>query len=309
MEFTLTVIIFILTVIIYFHLVQQYKKGEDLEIYEIDYATNQQLQEICDLKQPITFKLKPKELFEKIQLNDYNKSFEVKVKSSEDYYNNITNKHAGEYIKMSMTAFENLTKLDVKFIYFTENNEEYIEDSELKTKLKLFDSYLKPQYSVILQTKYDIMTATKNAYTPLKYHLNHRNFIAVVSGKVNIKLTPWKSYKFLHGINNYDKYEFYSPIDVWNPPSKYNDEMNKLKFLEFTIESGHILYIPSYWWYSIKYNEENTVLYNITYNSLMNITANIPELTKHYIEINMPQITKIPENTTTKSNIQHLENI
>jgi hypothetical protein len=306
MDFIFTVVIFVFIIIIYFHLVQQYKKGEDLEIYEMDYASNKQLQEICNLKQPITFELKTKELFEKLQLDNYNKSFDIKVKLSEDYYKIPTN--AGDYIKMSMTAFEGLTKLSIKTNHFTENNEEYIEDSELKPILINFDAYLKPQYNFILQTKYDIMTGQKNAYTPLRFHLNYRNFLVVASGKLTIKLTPWKSYKFLHGINNYEKFEFYSPIDVWNPQPIYNNEINKLKFLEFDIQEGHILYIPSYWWYSIKYTKDNTILYNITYNSIINIMANIPEITKHYIEINIPSSKiKTPENenteNTTKINI------
>lgn len=307
MEFILSVIIFILIVITYFHLAQQYKKGEDLEIYEMDYANNKQLQEICDLKQPITFELKNKEIFDKIQIDNYNKTYDVKVKSSEDYYNETTDKHAGEYIKMSLSAFENLTKLDVNTNHFTENNEEYIDDSELKNMIMKFDAYLKPQYSIILQTKYDLLTGTKNTHTPLRYHLNNRNFLIVASGKISIKLTPWKSYKFLHEKKNYDKYEFYSPINVWNPQSIYADEINKLKFLEFEVKSGNILYIPSYWWYSIKYIEDNTIIYNITYNSIMNIISNIPELIKHYIEIT--KLSEIYKNENTIDMIKIKSNI
>jgi hypothetical protein len=42
--------------------------------------------------------------------------------------------------------------------------------------------------------------------------------------------------------------------------------MEKVKFLEFTVEKGNVLYIPPYWWYSIQFTD-NTVVYAITYNS------------------------------------------
>jgi hypothetical protein len=38
---------------------QEYKQSEDLEIYEMDYNNNVQLQEICNVKQPIIFDIEP----------------------------------------------------------------------------------------------------------------------------------------------------------------------------------------------------------------------------------------------------------
>ena len=36
----------------------QLKKGTDFEIYEMDYYSNSQLQEVCNIKQPVLFEYK-----------------------------------------------------------------------------------------------------------------------------------------------------------------------------------------------------------------------------------------------------------
>ena len=36
-------------------MVYQYKKSEDMEIYEMDYISNTQLAEVCCIKQPVLF--------------------------------------------------------------------------------------------------------------------------------------------------------------------------------------------------------------------------------------------------------------
>ena len=57
--------------------------------------------------------------------------------------------------------------------------------------------------------------------------MNYRHFILVNSGKIRIKLTPWKSSKYLYINKDYDNLEFTSPIDIWNPQEKYTNEMKK----------------------------------------------------------------------------------
>ena len=74
----------------------------------------------------------------------------------------------------------------------------------------------------------------------------------MLSGKVKIKLSPPKSSKYLHQIKDYDNFEFRSPINVWNIQEEYKIDFDKIKCMEITLEPGKILFIPAYWWYSIK---------------------------------------------------------
>ena len=82
-----TVLIFIIILFLYVHIVAQYKKSEDLEIYEMDYTNNQHLQEVCDLKQPVLFEFKNivPELFQEDDFDNFkNSSQDVKVKDTTD---------------------------------------------------------------------------------------------------------------------------------------------------------------------------------------------------------------------------------
>jgi hypothetical protein len=44
-------------------------------------------------------------------------------------------------------------------------------------------------------------------------------------------------------------------VNVWEPQKKYAQEMERIRFLEFDVHPGYVLYIPPYWWYSIKYTK------------------------------------------------------
>jgi hypothetical protein len=109
--------------------------------------------------------------------------------------------------------------------------------------------------------------------------------LCVVAGKVTIKMTPWKSSKYLYQNKDYDTYEFWSPIQVWKPQRKYFHEMEKLKFLEFDVNAGYIVSIPPYWWYSIKYdNNPETMVTSFTYNTAMNCVATLPDTCLYFMQ-------------------------
>ena len=44
-------------------------------------------------------------------------------------------------------------------------------------------------------------------------------------------------------------------VDVWNPQEKYMNDVENLKCLEFEVSPGFMLYVPPYWFYSIKYGK------------------------------------------------------
>jgi hypothetical protein len=272
----ITILIFIIILFLYFHLVAQFKKSEDLEIYEMDFVNNENLQDICEIKQPVLFEFQHmSELFETNIILDADTITNVKVKDVNDI-------NTGNYITLSLQSAKRLMDTDSKSRFYSENNDELIENIDNK-KINLLNKYFQPTFTV--NTKYDIMFGSKNAYTSIRYHTNYRQFICVNSGKIHVKMTPWKSRKYLHPEKDYFHYEFRSPIDVWNPQPKYLNEMDKIKFLEFDVNAGHVLYIPPYWFYSIKYssNEENTII-GITYNSAMNYIANIPNYIMYLFE-------------------------
>jgi hypothetical protein len=62
--------------------------------------------------------------------------------------------------------------------------------------------------------------------------------------------------------------------------------MDKLKFLEFDIPEGNVVYIPPYWWYSIQYLSDSTLLTGFTYNTIINYAANIKDIGLYFLQQN-----------------------
>ena len=89
-------------------------------------------------------------------------------------------------------------------------------------------------------------------------------------------------------------------MNPWNPQPKYIADFDKIKCLEFTLLPGKTLYIPPYWWYSIKFND-NTSLSFFNYRTYMNNLAILP-----YICLHALQIQNVKRNVAKKISINEL---
>jgi len=261
----------------YIHINHQYKKSQDLEIYELEYKNIEHLQEICDVRQPVVFNLEPMirkyppidlEIISSIE-KEYGNT--LNVKNTDDYFNNTC------YETMKPTevplSFHNTIQL-IKTAnstiphFFTENNNEFIEETGIDTiMIKIGNAFLKPNYTV--NQSFDIMTAEKGVGLPLKYHTFTRKYIYVSSGRIIVKMAPFKNIKKL----DFNNLLLVSPMNCWKPQQCFISRINKIRFLEFDISKGYILYIPPYWIYSILYDNDDTCLLEYNYQTAINIIA------------------------------------
>lgn len=311
-------IIFIFVLFLYIHVTSQYKRSEDLEIYEMDFKDNKNLQEVCDIKQPFLFEYRSifPEFFDKVNdetIAEIGGSHDLKVKEIEDYW---TTKDDGVvYVVLPFSSYQILISTDTNSRYFTEKNNDFVEETKLHGLFSKNDENLKPFMTI--QTKYDISIGSKGVVTPMRYHTDYRHFICVNSGKIRVKMTPFKSCKYLHPIKDYDNYEFWSPVNVWKPQEKYMNDMDKLKFIEFDVMAGTVLYVPPYWWYSIKYSGTDTLVSSFTYISMINGVANSVDWVRYFAKQNdgtkstIPTISTTPKNETSKKiiDVENVENI
>lgn len=282
MELLFHLIIFIIILLFYIHITNQCNTSEDLEIYELNYTDNKYLQEVCDVKQPTIFNYKDinPDFFSKFNKNtieDFD-TYDIKIKDNRDYFENSVI----DFVYLPFRSASTLMNTDSKSNYFTEDNHTFIDDANLTHIFKTNDMFLKPYYTI--QTKYDYISGSKKSYLPFRFHKHNRYFVAVHSGNIRIKLSPYKSSKYLHTIYDYDCYEFRSPINIWEPQRHYFNEMNKMKFLEFDVNEGQIIYIPSYWWYSIMFLDSSTVLSGITYNNIISTISNSKDIGLYYLQ-------------------------
>ena len=131
--------------------------------------------------------------------------------------------------------------------------------------------------------KYDIWMGSNGAVTPFRYDVNYRNYYFVTEGKIQIKLAPPKNTRYLYQNKDYENFEFRSPINPWNVQQEFKPDFDKVKCLEITITKGSIIFIPAYWWYSVKFENESTVCV-FKYNTYMNNLAILPEIVKQILQ-------------------------
>jgi hypothetical protein len=284
MNYILTFVIFTIILFLYVHIVAEYSRSEDLEIYEMDYIDNKQFQEVCNIKQPVLFEFKTVEprIFQEMTISILanNTNDEIKIVDSNDYWKNTD---TVDYISVPLQTAHKLMETDINSHFFTEQNGLFMDENKFSSKLASLDHYFKP-YATI-QTKTDFLMGSKHCTLPLRYHTDYRHLLCVASGKIHVKMTPWKSSKYLSPIQDFEKYEFRSSINVWNPQQKYMHEMDKIKFLDFDVMSGYVLCIPSYWWYSIKYSDEpDTCAFTCTYNTVVNRLAHITDIGRYMLQ-------------------------
>ena len=292
MNILINCIIFIIVLFLYLHVSFQLKLNNDLEILEINEPTKGQLEEICDLRQPVLFNFSNNKIidtfnFKKILQEYY--AFDIKIRNKND------NEDSELYLPLSLKEGKILLENDKKKIYISENNKDFLEETSLIKVYNNNDLFLRPSF--VSNCMYDLLLGYPETYTPFKYDIYYRNYILVTEGKVIIRLTPPKNKKYLNLNKNYEQLEFKSELDIWNVQKKYLNNYEKIKCLDIELEQGQILYIPAYWFYSIKYIEQSMIC-NFKYSTFMNICAILPDY-----------IMNIFQNNNTKRKIADIKNI
>ena len=284
MDTIYAILIFIAVLILYSQIIFQLKKGDDVEIYETDFTTNKDLNDNANLKQPFVFQfaeydnnLKSIPLSRMIAEQG---SFDIYVKEIADYHAD----NPPTSIVLSLNAANSLMKTDTESKYFSNNNHYFIDESGLQKYYQQLDKYLAPMFSVF--SRYDLLFGSSGTTTPLSYHTNERRFIYITGGKFTVKMTPWRSTKYMAINKNYRDYEFSSPLNVWKPQPAYEQEISKMKFCEFNVEAGQIVYVPPFWHYSLKMvgDYDDHVCHVFDYSSPMNILSNMINIGHHLFE-------------------------
>jgi hypothetical protein len=278
MNYFLFIIIFCIVLFIYIHINYQLSTSNDLEIFELENPWSKEiLDNICYNKQPIRFNFSNDEIIKNINLSfieqQYN-AFDIKIRNIKDNDNKL-------YLPFSVGEISKLFENDSEGIYITENNEDFLNETALMKIFKHNDNNLRPPW--VSNCKYDFISGTKNSIIPLQYKISYRNFIMVTEGNVNLKLISPDYNKYLHLDKDYENFYFYSPINCWNTQKEYLIDFNKVKSLEINLNQGDIVYIPSYWWYSIKFNQISS-LATFYYSTYANTIAILPDLFINFLQ-------------------------
>ena len=284
MEFWTNIFLLFATILFYVHLQFQYKKKEDLEIYEMDYLSNANLQEVTDLKQPVFFSLEGTEsLFSSLHPDLQE---EVVVKDIGDYHQSTSLSSISDGkdgiketaiigIALSFSSAYGLMDSDPKHVFYSENNGTFLEETDILPAFQKFGNKIGTGWSV--QNRYDLLFGSLKVTMPWKFHTSSQRFIVVSPGAgVRVKMTPWKSRKYMDVVYDYENFDFWA---------RSVQETN-MKCLDFDLKAGQVLYIPPYWFYSVEFLSEGpptnhsdksqiSFLASFTFATPMNIVANL----------------------------------
>lgn len=301
MNMLINLIIFIIVLFLYLHITFQLKINNDLEILEINEPTKGQLEDICDLRQPVIFNFDNKIIdilnFEKVS-NEYS-AFDIKIRNKND--ESDTEMYLPLSLKQALILLEN----DKEKKYICENNKDFLDETSLLKQYNNNDLFLRPH--LVSSCMYDLLLGYPDMYTYFKYDIYYRNYFVVTEGKVIIRLTPPKNKKYLNLKKDYELLEYLSDVDIWNVQKKYINNYEKIKCLDIEMSKGQIIYIPAYWFYSIKYIEKSMIC-NFKYSTFMNNCAIIPEYIMHLLQSNntkrkLADIKKVVNQPITKIDI------
>jgi hypothetical protein len=272
--------VFCLVLFIYLHVHFHLKTSNDLEIYELDQASKDKLEEICDIRQPVLFDFDNQKIIETSNknyiLNNYN-AFEIKIRNNKEI-----DRNSEMYMPLPIHSAIKLFDEDKNSTYFSENNTDFLQETGVIKSLQYNDEFLRPY--MVSNCNYDILMGSEGCCTPFRYEINYRNFFLLTQGTAQIKLTPPQSTRYLYPDYDYENFEFRSPVNPWNPQPNYIADFDKLKCLEFTLLPGKTVFIPAFWWYSIKLGK-NTSISCFRYRTYMNNIAISPYIAMYALQI------------------------
>ena len=270
METLLFIFVFSVVLFLYLHIYFQLKVSDDLEVFDVEQPSKDNLEEICDLRQPVIFKMENIDsMIKNCNASELRKNygaFDVKIR---DIFE--TDDMVEKYLPLTLNTASEVFRKDEKEKYLSSNNYDFLEETSLVKEYQQHDQILRPLS--VCSCYYDYMFGAKNAHTLLSYEVNYRNYFLVTSGSIQIKLLPPKFTKYLKQHVDYDNFEFVSHVNPWNVQEEYKNDVEKTKMLDVTIVEGQVIHIPAYWWYSIKFNSSDTSVCSFKYKTYMNHVA------------------------------------
>ena len=311
--------IFCIVLFIYLHVQFHLKTSNDLEMYELDQASKHKLEEICDIRQPVLFdfdNVKMIETSNKNYISNNYHAFEVKIRNIKE-----NDPNSEMYMPLPLHAAIKLFDEDKSATYFSENNSEFLSETGVVKNMQYNDEFLRPY--MVSNCNYDILMGSNGCCTPFRYEINYRNYFVLTQGSAQIKLAPPQSTRYLYPNYDYENFEFSSPINPWSPQPNFSADFDKIKCLEFTLLPGKTVFIPAFWWYSIKFGP-NTSISAFRYRTYMNNIAISPYIGMYALqiqnvkrnvaktasidELNLHKNTDINENKNTNDNTEKNEN-
>lgn len=266
LQFLVSILIFCIVLLLYLHVVYYLKVNNTLEVFHVNDYTKENVNRLCQLKQPFTFNYMNQPLLQGLNFdtlrNQYNKLFIQLRKKTEDLFLPVP-------VERGLQLFEN----DVSNNYYSENNEVFLKTSKLLQYCKQ-DNVLQP--TLMSNHKFDVILGNSGANTKTKYNLYYRNFFYVTDGSCKLRLLPPNTNGRLNVNKNYELFEYNCKENVF-------DTNCKEPFVDVELKKGEIIFIPTYWFYSFQFKEK-TIISSFHYSTYLSNLSIVPDVCKHVLQ-------------------------
>lgn len=266
LQFLVSILIFCIVLLLYLHVVYYLKVNNTLEVFHVNDYTKENVNRLCQLKQPFTFNYMNQPLLQALNFdslqNQYNKLFIQLRKKTEDLFLPVP-------VERGLQLFEN----DVSNNYYSENNEVFLKTSNLLQYCKQ-DNVLQP--TLMSNHKFDVILGNDGSNTKTKYNLYYRNFFYVTDGSCKLRLLPPNTSGKLNVNKNYELFEYNCKENVF-------DHSFKQQYVDVELKKGEIIFIPTYWFYSFQFKEK-TIISSFHYSTYLSNLSIIPDVCKHVLQ-------------------------
>ena len=263
-------LVFSIVLFFYLHIHYHLKTSNDLEVYELANPSKETLEEVCGLRQPTRVNFSPTLLSSRLtSMEDTYGAFDVRVRDMSAPL------EEGEdpYVQLPLSNVLRALEHDTSSRYISEANSSFLAETGIAKTFSAEDPYLRP-YMVARRT-YDVLAGSAGACTQFRRELYNRTYFIAISGTVSVKLAPPRADRYLYPVYDYCNYELRSPVDPWEPQSFYQADFAKVKCLDVALQPGQALFVPAYWWYSIKFSTPKDRLASCRYSSYMSALATL----------------------------------
>jgi hypothetical protein len=281
----INLLIFCIVLFIYIHIYNDNKTSNYLELYEMENLSKEKLEDVISFKQPLL-------LNNYTLINNINMNYLLSEYSM--FHLNLYDNQRDSLYKISLLDYFHTISTDSSVNYLTYSNDEFLQETSIDKILCKNDIFFRP-YN-ICNKKYDIICGAKNNYTKLKYSINSRNLLYISSGQIEVTLCSPKYYNNLHVKKNYETLEFYSQINIYDVESIYKNDFNKIKFLRVILNIDQVLIIPPYWFYSIRFIQQDTIVFQNTYTTYINLLSTAPQLFIQLLQISNVKLNIVKAN-------------
>ena len=178
MNIILKILVFSIVLFLYIHIQFHLKTSDDFEVFELTDVSKNKLEEVCDLRQPLTFLVNIENLNEFNIENLKNKysSFELNLRNKDN-----NDKKSEIYLPLKLDKITDVFSEDNNKKYYSENNIDFLKETSLIKTIKINDGYFRP--TMLLQSHYDFILGSKDVTTFLKYDILINYFI-VLDGNI-----------------------------------------------------------------------------------------------------------------------------